>query len=75
MPIRACFRSPCRPAISSLVLAQLPRDGDDVSVSAQLIKQVEQAHATPFTDDEVAKARNQLLKDAELLFNDANATA
>ena len=58
-----------------LVLAQLPRDGDDVSVAAQLIKQVEQAHATPFTDDEVAKARTQLLKDTELLFNDANATA
>jgi zinc protease len=58
-----------------LVLAQLPRDGDDVSVGAQLIKQVEQAYATPFTDDEVAKARSQLLKDAELLFNDANATA
>jgi zinc protease len=58
-----------------LFLAQLPRDGDDEAVAAELVKLVETAAATPFTDDEVAKARTQLLKDAELLFNDANATA
>ncbi|PZO09917.1 MAG: insulinase family protein [Lysobacteraceae bacterium] len=58
-----------------LMLAQLPRDGDDEAVAAELIKQVETATATPFTADEVAKAKTQLLKDAELLFNDANATA
>ncbi len=60
---------------SMLVLAQLPRDGDDEAVAVELIKHVETATATPFTDDEVAKAKTQLLKDAELLFNDANATA
>ena len=58
-----------------LVLAQLPRDGDDQAVAVELIKQVETATATPFTADEVAKAKTQLLKDTELLFNDANATA
>lgn len=58
-----------------LVLAQLPRDGDDQAVGAELVKQVETAAATPFTDDEIAKAKTQLLKDTELLFNDANATA
>jgi len=58
-----------------LVLAQLPRDGDDQAVAAELIKQVETAAATPFTDTEVNLARTRLLKNTELLFNDANATA
>jgi zinc protease len=58
-----------------LVLAQLPRDGDDQTVAAELIKQVETAAATPFTDDEVNQAKARILKNIELLFNDANATA
>jgi zinc protease len=58
-----------------LVLAQLPRDGNDEAVAAELIKQVETASKTAFTEDEVNKAKARILKNVELLFNDANATA
>jgi len=58
-----------------LVLSQLPRDGDDQAVAAELIKQVETAAATPFTEEEVNRAKTRILKNIELLFNNANATA
>lgn len=58
-----------------LVLTQLPRDGDDQAVVDKLLPLVEQATRTAFSQDEIDRAKAKLLKNTELLFNDANATA
>ena len=58
-----------------LSFAMVPVDGDPEATAKALIEGIEQASATPFTEDEVARARERLLKNIELLFNDANSTA
>ncbi|HEX5755611.1 MAG TPA: pitrilysin family protein [Arenimonas sp.] len=58
-----------------MVLAQMPRDGDDQALVDKLLPLVERAMETPISEDEVARAKTKLLKDTELLFNDANRTA
>lgn len=58
-----------------LSFAMVPVDGDPEATAKALIEGVEQATATAFTEDEVKRARERLLKNIELLFNDANSTA
>ncbi|WP_295362150.1 M16 family metallopeptidase, partial [Arenimonas sp.] len=58
-----------------LSFAMVPVDGDPEATARALIEGIEQAGATAFTEDEVARARERLLKNIELLFNDANGTA
>lgn len=58
-----------------LSMAMVPVDGDPEVTAAALIEGVEKAADTAFTEAEVERARNRLLKAIELLFNDANRTA
>ena len=58
-----------------LSFAMVPSDGDPEATAKALVAGLEEAADTPFTEDEVARAKAKLLKNIELLFNDANSTA
>ncbi len=58
-----------------LSFAMLPVEGNDQEVADALVAGLEQAADTPFSEDEVGRAKTRLLKNIELLFNDPNGTA
>ena len=58
-----------------LSFAMVPSEGDPEATAEALVAGLEDAAEVPFTEDEVARAKAKLLKNIELLFNDANSTA
>ncbi|REL25705.1 insulinase family protein [Thalassotalea euphylliae] len=59
----------------ALYFAQVDKDQDLAVTEAELIKTLEKTMATPFTDDEVERAKRTILKDIELTFNSSERIA